>query len=94
MFDDPNVKKYVDVRIRLDSFVIEAFPDLITSLFGLSNAFKHILINGDLVNLGQKHVRYLAHHAAIEHLKASLFPAYNGITFKSAIREMPSLLQT
>jgi hypothetical protein len=94
VFDDPNVKKNVDVRIRLDSFVIEAFPDLITSLFQLSPAFKGILIKGDLVNLGQKHVRYLAHHAAMEHLKASLFPARNGIAFKSSIREMPSLLQT
>lgn len=29
IFDDPDVKKVIDVKIRLDMFVIEAFPDLI-----------------------------------------------------------------
>jgi hypothetical protein len=52
IFDDPDVKKVIEVKIRLDMFVIEAFPDLIKGLLQLSPSFKNIILEGDLVNLG------------------------------------------
>lgn len=72
VFDDPAVSKVVDVKVRLDEFIVEAFPDLIKNLVALKPEFANSL-KGGFVSLPQATVRKLQHHAAIEHFKSHMF---------------------
>jgi hypothetical protein len=85
IFDDPQVRKLADLRIKLDELVVEIYPHLVKSLINLGPEFSKLVLPGDFVILSNKHVNHLAREAALSHLLRQLFPKVYGLTGKSTI---------
>lgn len=73
VFDDPEVSKVVEVKVKMDEFIIEAYPDLVKNIHAIRMQFQSVPREGDFVVLSQNKLKRFQHFAAIEHLKAAMF---------------------
>jgi hypothetical protein len=89
LFDDPTKQKQFNMNVHLEEFTLEACPSLVEPLLKIAFEFRYVYTEGDLVFLKHKHVRKLQHYAALEYLKADMFPGMYGLqTFKkTAIKQ-------
>ena len=90
VFDDPEITKTVDIKINVNEFIMEVYPNFIKNLTLLVPEYSSIVIKGDFVILSNKQIRYLKREAALKHLMIDLFPRIYGLGGKSTIQHIPT----